>query len=339
MPKTIRFDCPHCGFAMSAESRQAGRKGSCPRCGEDFQVPGADKPCEDGDAEEPVSWSQITAAREPTESPANSQLYCKIAGAVTGPFEPAALKRMAENGELMPTDRVRRGSDGKWILAERVKGLCFPKLAADSELPVAEMVSTEATGEEPVEHFPNESDRPDTFEMQPLEPVEEQPLITSQPPTPGLDSGKSSKHSLPSLSPRPGERILFQGSRFLVTPRRFVYGDDVFSVATICSVHYRTGPPDNTPWILLAVSGVLLTLAGLILIALNQAQAPVGLALITVGVILAGVGRYEILHAQQRHIVIVKSGVDVLKHTTTDRELIVELVDALNRAIILNNQS
>ena len=71
----IRFGCPTCDKTMKVEARHAGRKVSCPRCGEKFRVP-ADQPpasresapdesapagpAADGDA---LAWEQYDAER------------------------------------------------------------------------------------------------------------------------------------------------------------------------------------------------------------------------------------------------------------------------------------
>ena len=46
-------------------------------------------------------------------------------GEVAGPFKPSELKTLAESGKLPRDSFVRKGSDGKWISAERVTGLQF----------------------------------------------------------------------------------------------------------------------------------------------------------------------------------------------------------------------
>ena len=54
--------------------------------------------------------------------------YCEIAGREVGPLTPRQLKAMADRGQIMPNDCVRRSEGGEWILARTVHGL----LDADS---------------------------------------------------------------------------------------------------------------------------------------------------------------------------------------------------------------
>lgn len=52
-----------------------------------------------------------------------SEWYCEIAGREIGPLAPQQLKAMADKGQILSNDCVRRGARGEWILAQQVKGL------------------------------------------------------------------------------------------------------------------------------------------------------------------------------------------------------------------------
>ena len=52
-----------------------------------------------------------------------AEWYCEIAGREVGPLSPQQLKAMAEKGQILPDDGVRRGDQGEWILARQVNGL------------------------------------------------------------------------------------------------------------------------------------------------------------------------------------------------------------------------
>lgn len=52
-----------------------------------------------------------------------AEWYCRVMGSELGPFTSAELLEMARNHRLSPEDSVRRGTDGSWISAYRVKGL------------------------------------------------------------------------------------------------------------------------------------------------------------------------------------------------------------------------
>ena len=49
--------------------------------------------------------------------------YCRLMGAEMGPFTSSQLIQMARSHQLTPQDFVKKGSDGKWVDAHRVKGL------------------------------------------------------------------------------------------------------------------------------------------------------------------------------------------------------------------------
>jgi hypothetical protein len=52
--------------------------------------------------------------------------YCEIAGREIGPLSSEQLRVMAAKGQILPSDCVRQGSQGVWILARQVKGLLPP---------------------------------------------------------------------------------------------------------------------------------------------------------------------------------------------------------------------
>jgi len=49
--------------------------------------------------------------------------YARINGHVHGPFDTQTLKSLRDHGEIQPSDYVRKGEDGKWVLAQKVAGL------------------------------------------------------------------------------------------------------------------------------------------------------------------------------------------------------------------------
>ena len=49
--------------------------------------------------------------------------YCRVMGSDLGPFTSADQLEMARSHRLSPEDSVRRGTDGSWVSAYRVKGL------------------------------------------------------------------------------------------------------------------------------------------------------------------------------------------------------------------------
>jgi len=51
------------------------------------------------------------------------QWYCQIAGHLIGPVSLEQLQAAADQGKILPTDRVRPGVDGDWTQADQVPGL------------------------------------------------------------------------------------------------------------------------------------------------------------------------------------------------------------------------
>ena len=77
-----------------------------------------------------------------------AEWYCKVSGKTFGPVSAEQLKTLASQGKLTPRHEVRRGTDGSWVPADRVKGL-FAKpsdatTAAAARSPEAQTPQTEA---------------------------------------------------------------------------------------------------------------------------------------------------------------------------------------------------
>jgi hypothetical protein len=58
--------------------------------------------------------------------------FCKIDGNKVGPFTPQQLKTIVAKGQLRPEHLIRRGNEGAWVPAGRVKGL-FPEQSATAK--------------------------------------------------------------------------------------------------------------------------------------------------------------------------------------------------------------
>lgn len=52
-----------------------------------------------------------------------SQWYCRLMGTEMGPLTSKQLLEMARSHQITPNDSVRKGPDGSWVEASRVKGL------------------------------------------------------------------------------------------------------------------------------------------------------------------------------------------------------------------------
>jgi hypothetical protein len=60
-----------------------------------------------------------------------TQWYCRLMGTEMGPFTSQQLLEMARSHRITPNDAVKKGADGKWVDAHRVKGL-FEDLSAST---------------------------------------------------------------------------------------------------------------------------------------------------------------------------------------------------------------
>jgi len=103
--------------------------------------------------------------------------FCEIAGRKIGPLLSQQLKTMAAEGQILPSDRVRQGSQGPWVSAGQVKGL-FPPLPRAKplasptpkrgEVPVARRVpEPPAAPRHAVTPLPIEAETPEMFTSEP----------------------------------------------------------------------------------------------------------------------------------------------------------------------------
>jgi hypothetical protein len=132
------------------------------------------------------------------------QWFCDIAGREIGPLSPEQLRAMAAKGQILPSDCVRRGVEGTWVLARQVKGL-FPtpppvsphplgegqgvRAAGQAAPPPSPLANAEATAEigfeTPSDMFPPEAaaDAPGafSFDSEPASPAADLPARSSTP--------------------------------------------------------------------------------------------------------------------------------------------------------------
>ena len=81
-----------------------------------------------------------------TQSP--SQFFVNVMGEVSGPFTASQIRDLAASGRLFPDSFVRKGINGKWRGADRVKGLRFSNQQNATKKPNVE------TGREPTNSRP-----------------------------------------------------------------------------------------------------------------------------------------------------------------------------------------
>lgn len=60
-----------------------------------------------------------------------TEWYCRLMGAELGPFTSKQLLEMARSHQITPDDSVKKGPDGAWVGAHRVRGL-FEDLSAST---------------------------------------------------------------------------------------------------------------------------------------------------------------------------------------------------------------
>ncbi len=90
---------------------------------------------------------------KPQQKPA--RWHCNINGQEVGPLTDKQLRSLRQSGKLSRTDSIKKGADGKWVPAERIKGLFPDKItpkqlndkAPTSAQPNTDIVATSAAPE------------------------------------------------------------------------------------------------------------------------------------------------------------------------------------------------
>jgi hypothetical protein len=124
---------------------------------------------------------------------AKTQWYFDHDGEVGGPISVSELRELAGNGQLLPTDRVRKEDMDRWVKARAVKGLFAPSADVASGLTDSDMAfnffgvrSAAVTApEEPTESF---NPAFDFFGGASVPPAEQPPARKSTPPRKRLSS-------------------------------------------------------------------------------------------------------------------------------------------------------
>jgi putative flippase GtrA len=99
-----------------------GGKLTCARCKNSFlSLSSGAEMC-------PHCGAEVAGGTAPPSGEVDGWYYTR-GGAQAGPASAAELKRMAETGQLLPTDFVRKGNSTRWIEAGTVRGL-FPEVPA-----------------------------------------------------------------------------------------------------------------------------------------------------------------------------------------------------------------
>jgi len=99
-------------------------------------------------AEDPPRRPGAEAPRKatPQRPAAETRWYYEVEGQAQGPLTTAELKERAKSGQLAPGHLVRKGEEGNWVPAARVKGL-FPKAAPSPPSPRAPAKRSRPTAE------------------------------------------------------------------------------------------------------------------------------------------------------------------------------------------------
>ena len=79
----------------------------------------------------------------------SSLWFFQVMGAEVGPLSPAELADKVKRGQIQADTQVRKGADGKWMSADRIKGLLPPPEAAPPVVVKTPAVATspEAVGD------------------------------------------------------------------------------------------------------------------------------------------------------------------------------------------------
>ena len=78
----------------------------------------------------------------------SKQWYFQVMGAEVGPLSPAELADKVKRGQIQADTLVRKGADGKWMVADRIKGLLSPLPEAASPDAADVSAVTSATSSE-----------------------------------------------------------------------------------------------------------------------------------------------------------------------------------------------
>ena len=90
----------------------------CTTCGIKFQVRAR------GPARCPQCCTPVTLAPEPPPPQEAEGWYYQVMGQAIGPVPFADLRQLARDGKISPETLVRRAENTRWLLAERVSGVC-----------------------------------------------------------------------------------------------------------------------------------------------------------------------------------------------------------------------
>jgi SPP1 gp7 family putative phage head morphogenesis protein len=107
------------------------------------------------------------------------QWFYEIAGKQAGPVSSAELLALAQRGVIVHDTPVRKGPDGKWVSARRVRGL-FP--APNATSPSTPTVTSEPTQDQPAEAIPQKPSQPlasDVYIVSATPPSEEPSQFTA----------------------------------------------------------------------------------------------------------------------------------------------------------------
>jgi hypothetical protein len=135
----IRFACPACRSVLEAPNHKAGKKLACPKCAQRIQIPGAAKPKArnvtvlgslvgvlKGSGPKTSAESQGEGTNSNTQATRqlrSTWFYTKDGKSKIGPVSSDALRKLASDGKLLPTDMVLKEGTTKWVAAAQLAGL------------------------------------------------------------------------------------------------------------------------------------------------------------------------------------------------------------------------
>lgn len=114
---TIIWKCPHCGRRLRLGRRALGTRAPCPECNRVLDVPATVAAAVEGQR------AELTHEARAMTRDSGEVWYAIVAGEEVGPLTANELRGMARDGRVSPTDRVRKGPDGRWVPSRNVRGL------------------------------------------------------------------------------------------------------------------------------------------------------------------------------------------------------------------------
>lgn len=194
-------------------------------------------------------------------------------GKILGPFAPDQLRRLVLEGKVSQETQVRRGREGEWVPASRVRRL------------FDEVVAVEQVSEPRLEEQPAPGPGMAEEEAYALVSAEGTPQAFQETVVEQTPRHQNVDHSAPDM-----ESTLFRERGIVVNPRMILLGDSIAYAVRHVTALKRGETRHESPWpIILVLGGGLLVLGGISLMPSGESAIAVLLFLTGLGLVIAGI--------------------------------------------------